>query len=135
VAYGLEHDAECIDGRLDDLRWFDSNRGSTDVASPTGMRSVMEATSSWWLTRHSPASPPPPGLSLSPRTPTSRSQAGPRGDVLTAKAVEKAKFGRSIVYDVTVTNAQGAVAESHWPVPHYRQVVIEPREQKDGRHD
>ena len=45
VAYGFEHDAECIDGRLDDLRWFDSNRGSTAVlASPTGMRSGMEAT-------------------------------------------------------------------------------------------
>ena len=33
------------------------------------------------------------------------------GDVLTAKAVEKIRFGRSGVYDVTVRNAEGVVAE------------------------
>lgn len=33
------------------------------------------------------------------------------GDVLTARATEKAKFGRSGIYDVTVSNAEGVVAE------------------------
>jgi acyl-CoA thioesterase len=33
------------------------------------------------------------------------------GDVLTAKAVEKIRFGRSGVYDVTVRNGEGVVAE------------------------
>lgn len=33
------------------------------------------------------------------------------GDVLRARAVERAKFGRSGVYDVTVSNAEGVVAE------------------------
>jgi acyl-CoA thioesterase len=33
------------------------------------------------------------------------------GDVLTARAVERARFGRSGVYDVTVSNAGGVVAE------------------------
>lgn len=33
------------------------------------------------------------------------------GDVLTAKAVEKAKFGRNGVYDITISGADGVVAE------------------------